>query len=211
MKRLKEFILEKLTGSKIKAKYIPQTKEELIDLIIKELTINGSNCSLNHIDVSLIDDMGYLFRGGDALDYRDGHPVLSKFNGDISQWDVSNVSNMTNMFCKSKFNGDISQWDVSNVSNMTGMFYDSDFNSDISNWDVSNVIDMSSMFFKAKFNGDISNWDVSNVNNMSYMFMDSSFKGDISKWQINPKAKWNMVNMFRNSPLENNPPAWYHK
>jgi len=32
----------------------------------------------------------------------------SKFNGDISQWDVSNVTNMCGMFSNSVFNGDIS-------------------------------------------------------------------------------------------------------
>ena len=38
-----------------------------------------------------------------------------KFNSDISNWDVSNVTNMNFMFHGSKFNGDISKWDVSNV------------------------------------------------------------------------------------------------
>jgi len=32
----------------------------------------------------------------------------SEFNGDISQWDVSNVTNMSSMFRYSVFNGDIS-------------------------------------------------------------------------------------------------------
>jgi len=32
----------------------------------------------------------------------------SKFNGDISNWNVSNVTDMNYMFYKSKFNGDIS-------------------------------------------------------------------------------------------------------
>ena len=41
------------------------------------------------------------------------------------------------MFSGSKFNGDISNWDVSNVTDMGYMFYESNFNGDISNWDVS--------------------------------------------------------------------------
>ena len=65
----------------------------------------------------------------------------SQFNGDISNWDLSNVTNMGFMFSESQFNGDISNWDVSNVTNMIGMFYKSQFNGDISKWDVSNVID----------------------------------------------------------------------
>ena len=35
------------------------------------------------------------------------------FNGDISSWDVSNVIDMSYMFCGcSKFNQNISAWDV---------------------------------------------------------------------------------------------------
>jgi surface protein len=50
----------------------------------------------------------------------------SKFNGDISRWDVSNVTDMKEMFYDGKFNGDISRWDVSNVTNMKEMFNSSD-------------------------------------------------------------------------------------
>ena len=32
------------------------------------------------------------------------------FNGDISKWDVSNVTNMECMFQGTKFNGDLSNW-----------------------------------------------------------------------------------------------------
>jgi surface protein len=60
----------------------------------------------------------------------------SKFNGDISQWNVSNVTNMDRTFVKSQFNGDISKWDVSKVEGMVGMFKNSKFNGDISNWTV---------------------------------------------------------------------------
>ena len=41
------------------------------------------------------------------------------------------------MFARSKFNGDISGWDVSRVENMSAMFNDSKFNKNISKWDVS--------------------------------------------------------------------------
>ena len=184
MKSFKQHIFEKLKVSKHTLTLFPKTKDELVDLIIKEIETNGPNCSLNHIDVSNIDDMSYLFLGG-TVEYSD-HPVLSSFNGDISNWDVSNVENMSYMFCRSNFSGDISDWDVSQVTNMYDMFQNNyKFNGDISNWDVSNVIDMRGMFMDSKFNGDISNWNVSSITNI--------------------------YNMFANSPLEKNPPKWYKK
>ena len=108
----------------------------------------------------------------------------SKFNGDISQWNVSNVTDMDSMFKESKFNGDISKWNVSNVTNMREMFRDSYFNGDISKWDVSNVINMSWMFEDSMFNGDISKWNVSNATDMHCMFQESKFNGDISQWNV---------------------------
>ena len=40
--------------------------------------------------------------------------MLSSFNGDLSSWDVSNVTSMVRMFAQaSSFNGDLSSWNVS--------------------------------------------------------------------------------------------------
>jgi len=77
---------------------------------------------------------------------------------------------MAYMFENSRFNGDISNWNVSNVRNMAYMFKNSRFNGDISNWDVSNIRNMDYMFKNSNFNGDISNWNISNVTNMKEMF-----------------------------------------
>merc|ERR1719247_1372569 len=45
------------------------------------------------------------------------------FNGDISKWDVSSVTDMSFMFSAAKlFNSDISKWDVSSVTDMLRMF-----------------------------------------------------------------------------------------
>jgi surface protein len=49
----------------------------------------------------------------------------SQFNGDISKWDVSNVTNMILMFEQSQFNGDISKWNVSKMANVGYMFENS--------------------------------------------------------------------------------------
>ena len=112
----------------------------------------------------------------------------SSFNQDVSEWDVSSVTNMSHMFFRAlSFNQDVSKWDVSNVTDMSDMFYQaSSFDQDFSGWDVSNVTSMSYMFREASsFNQDVSEWDVSNVTNMSYMFHGaSSFNQDIGEWDV---------------------------
>ena len=124
----------------------------------------------------------------------------SKFNGNINQWDVSNVTDMDGMFASSEFNGDISQWNVSNVNNMSWMFNVSKFNGDISQWDVSNVTTMYNMFSGAKFNSDISQWNVSNVTDMQCMFYGSNFNGDISQWNVSNVT--DKRRMFNRCPIK---------
>ena len=130
--------------------------------------------------------------------------------GNISEWNVSKVTNMRGLFLDKKygvfyqdvrsFNGDLSKWDVSNVKDMGYMFSGAhSFNGDINTkkvtlkdgttytaWDVSNVKNMSGMFNEAfLFNRYLNKWDVSNVKDMSGMFYNaSSFNGDISEWDV---------------------------
>jgi surface protein len=109
------------------------------------------------------------------------------FNTDISNWDMSNITNMSGMFNDaSHFDQDISSWDVSNVTDMNYMFSGAEsFNQNIGNWNVSNVKNMHAMFQGTSFNQDISSWDVSNVTEMTTMFANSSsFNQDLSSWNV---------------------------
>ena len=92
MKEIAKFIKE---GLKITAKtkinkynYHPKTEKELHYLLkeLIEIEERGNEGNFNDIDTSEITDMVNLFCD------------MNKFNGDISNWDVSNVTNMQYMF-----------------------------------------------------------------------------------------------------------------
>ncbi len=128
----------------------------------------------NRVVTTFVTDMQDLF-------------MNSNFNDDISNWDVSNVTNMSQMFVQTLyFNSDISKWDVSNVTSFYGMFYEArEFNADISNWDVSNVTNMEWMFGVARnFNRDLSGWCVSNIPSIPEGFDDMTLS-----WVL-PKPVW---------------------
>ena len=179
----------------------PKNRREL-KKIIQFYSDMYPNDSLNWVDITEIKNMTSIFGGRSNY-----YPVeYNDYNGDISKWDMSNVTNMSGMFNNSNFNSDISMWDVSNVTDMSQMFWNSSFNMDISKWDVSNVKNMRSMFDNAKFNNDISQWDVSNVTDMSHMFQYSQFKGDISRWNISNVM--NMSRMFQFSNFNSDISCW---
>ena len=141
--------------------------------------------------------------------------AIQFIHGHISEWNVSNVTNMNSLFeNETSFNEDISSWDVSNVTNMRDMFKNATtFNQDIGEWDVSSVTDMSYMFDNAdSFNQPIGDWDVSSVTNMSYMFNDNifafsniptAFNQPIGDWDVSSVT--NMSYMFNGANSFNQP------
>ena len=117
------------------------------------------------------------------------------YYGLISDWDVSQVTNMSNAFeNKTDFNGDISSWDTTNVTNMSAMFgFATAFNQPLNDWDTSKVENMSVMFYRASvFNQPLNDWDTGNVINMSYMFDNATtFNQPLNDWEVG-----NVTNMY---------------
>lgn len=171
----------------MKPTVIAKNLKHLKKIIREEIKLNGNKSDLNHIDVSKITDLSYLFDG-------------SNFTGDISKWDVSNVKNMTRTFQRSEFNGDISNWNTSKLEIMDATFLGAKFNGDISKWNVSNVVNMEGLFLDSEFNGDITQWNVSKVKDMTAMFYNSAFTGDLSDWT--PFELTNTYEMYEEALLE---------
>lgn len=80
-------------------KIIARDHDHLVLLIEEAIEEKGPKCDLNFIDVSQVTDMHAVF-------------AESKFNGDISKWDVSNVEEMEDMFYGSALetSGKIPAW-----------------------------------------------------------------------------------------------------
>ena len=223
-------------GYKVKDGNPDEMVKTLKILIKRIIEKRGTECSLNDIDVSNMEQMCYENEESEIIGVFDSSP----FNGDISGWNVSMVEDMRDMFRgATSFNKPLDKWDVSNVRNMSGMFHSAtSFNQPLDNWNVSSVENMSGMFYNAKsFNQPLDKWEVSSVENMYQMFWNAkSFNQDISGWDVSnvrnmfgmfhraesfnqPLDKWgdkllnvkNMNLMFDNTPLENNNklPKWY--
>ena len=107
---------------------------------------------------------------------------------DFNDIDVSNLYSFCNdndigIFENINFKYiDISDWDVSNATDMEVMFYgcgELESIGDLSNWNVSKVTNLSSMFYNCKsFNQDISDWDVSKVKFKTYIFLNCPIKNE---------------------------------
>jgi len=126
---------------------------------------------------------------------------------DISEWDTSNITNMSKMFmnCESLSFLDISKWNVINVTNIKYMFYglkNLKKLSDLSGWNTSNVTNMSHLFENCEslpFLPDISKWNIINATDISHLFGNCrslSSLPDISRWSTDSII--DMSHLFEN-------------
>lgn len=137
----------------------------------------------------------------------------SSLNQNISDWDVSEITNMKGMFQDASCDniGKIDVWNVKNVKYMQYMFMGSNFNKPLNDWSVNNVQNMASMFAgtssqKNPFNQPLNKWNVEKVKNMEAMFKDSSFNQDVNDWSVNNVT--NMASMFAGSSFNQDINSW---
>lgn len=71
---------------------------------------------------------------------------------DLSCLDVSRVTDFSSLFLERPlFNGNISNWDVSNGIDFSFMFFESSFNGKITEWEIPKAEDVEDMFASSKF------------------------------------------------------------
>ena len=143
-------------------KYVPKDKDDLTRIL--HIFLNQhTHENLNWIDTSRITDMSWLFAN-------------TLFNGDISEWDTSNVTHADHMFENNQmFNGDISKWNVSKLISAYRMFCNaSNFNCDLSNWDPCNLEDGIEMFYgTTNLKCNLGNWKLYKCKRFGDMFTKS--------------------------------------
>ena len=132
--------------------------------------------------------------------------------GNITEWDVSGVTQMYQLFKNGRgFVAKDEGWWTQNTTVVGTLDTSgSQFNADISGWDTSSVTNMQSMFDGCtSFNKNINTtttptrWDTSNVEDMAFMFNGAtSFNRNIGDWDVSKVE--NMGSMFREATVFNN-------
>ena len=190
MKTLHQYIKEKLIINKDykDTKIVVKSVDELRKIIEDRYKKLGPGTEQNPIDFNDIDVSNL-----DSFSNDKDKGIFEKTDFkyiDISDWDVSNATNMSYMFymCKElKSVGNISGWDVSNVTNMSSMFYGCTGLTNAPELPATTLSNFcyNSMFYGCEsFNQDLSNWDVSNVK-----FKGHAFRYCPIKEEYKPKFK----------------------
>ena len=154
-------------------------------------TCVGSCTVFNDTDIGVVCTVGPWLTG-------DGSQCFSVLYGDISEWDVSRVTDMNGLFAAaSAFNQPLAAWNVSRVTDMHLMFQGaSAFNQPLAAWNVSRVTNMRAMFHAATaFNQPLAAWNVDRVTNMRAMFQGAvAFNQPLAAWDVGRVT--NMRSMF---------------
>ena len=122
-----------------------------------------------------LSDMSHMFNGC---------ITLINLPNNMSEWDLSNVTNINYMFsgCQELLSfPDISKWNTSKITTMVGLFSNCqkiERLPDISKWDTSKVVDLNNMLsgcINLSSLPDISKWNTSNFTDISYFLMNVNY------------------------------------
>ena len=183
---------------------IKEADKKKIDKIFNTGLVKNANSAFRAIEGDSFDGstFGPAMSSVTSLFLAFDNSGLKQIN--VSNWDTSNVTNMSNTFshCELLTSIDVSKWNTSKVANMEGMFVDCNLlaSVDVSKWNTSKVTDMASMFSGCGTlrSIDVSKWNTSNVTDISGMFFGcgSLHSVDITGWDTSKVTS--MDRMFFN-------------
>ena len=183
---------------------IKEADKKKIDKIFNTGLVKNANSAFRAIEGDSFDGstFGPAMSSVTSLFLAFDNSGLKQIN--VSNWDTSNVTNMSNTFshCELLTSIDVSKWNTSKVTNMEGMFVDCNLlaSVDVSKWNTSKVTDMASMFSSCGTlrSIDVSKWNTSNVTDISGMFFGcgSLHSVDITGWDTSKVTS--MDRMFFN-------------
>lgn len=166
------------------------------------ITFNATDIP-NLVHVEDMSQMFYSYAHEECQVYN-GEGCLSLLSiPNIDEWYMESITNMNAMFYGRDFNQDISEWDVSNVKDMTNMLIDANFSSDNYNkllysWSELNLQQNVRLHINANYTkeGEESkkriyssfNWDIQDKGLLEGSSLDSNTTWDdkrqfISKWK----------------------------
>ncbi|RIY32816.1 hypothetical protein CJP74_03450 [Psittacicella melopsittaci] len=198
-----EYQKETLDARQVKLVFTATSKLKtfLEAYIAKFNTYPGPALDLSFLDLSELDNLDYLF-ASQALLENQPEMQARPLNLDFNSLDLKNITSLQGTFMGVELVTDLSQLDVSRVTNMSYLFAQAVFshpNLGLANWNVAQVTNMSFMFQGAcfKYPQDLENWNVAQVTNMQNMFALASNLGDLSlaSWQVGQVT--NMSAMFK--------------
>lgn len=183
---------------------IKEADKKKIDKIFNTGLVKNANSAFRAIEGDSFDGstFGPAMSSVTSLFLAFNNSGLKQIN--VSNWDTSNVTNMSNTFshCELLTSIDVSKWNTSKVTNMEGMFVDCNLlaSVDVNKWNTSKVTDMASMFSGCGTlrSIDVSKWNTSNVTDISGMFFGCSslHSVDITGWDTSKVT--NMTRLFFN-------------
>ena len=204
--------LYQLSQGGVKVSYLSfSTTDELMSAVRSWFstpsTVEEKYGPIGQWNVSLITEFEDVFSVPD-------NDLPATFNEDISGWDMSNATDLSEMFQgQINFNQNLSNWDVSNVTVFDDVFKNcaaynngglqGGFNDAPLNWDVSSGEDFSGVFNgAAAFNQNINSWNVSNATDMEDMFKNAAaFNKRLDTWNVEKVT--NMTSMFNGASTIN--------
>jgi surface protein len=148
VKKLNNYIQEKLILTKHNVIFMPETRLQLMD-IIEDKCRESNIIDVSDIDISNLkrSSLGLIFSYNTNLEEVTG----------LDTWDVGEIKKMHQMFyeCENLKKIDISNWDISNVERFDGMFGECknlEDIGDISNWKIKDNADVSGILKNTNFN-----------------------------------------------------------